>query len=60
VPGGCVEEVPRRETPCGDLDNMEGISVWRDGDGRTRVTLISDDNFFPLQQTMLVEYVLAE
>ena len=37
---------------------MEGISVWRDDAGRTRVTLISDDNFFPLQQTMIAEYLL--
>jgi hypothetical protein len=53
-------EVTLLETPFGELDNMEGISVWRDGAGMTRVTLISDDNFFPLQQTMLVEYLLAD
>ena len=46
------------ETRLGELDNMEGISVWRDADGRIRVTLISDDNFFPLQQTMFAEYLL--
>ena len=38
---------------------MEGISVWRDAAGRTRVTLISDDNFFALQRTVIVEYLLV-
>lgn len=47
------------ETPFGALDNMEGISVWRDPQGRIRVTLISDDNFFPLQRTWLNEYILS-
>ncbi len=57
---GFGDEVTLLETPFGELDNMEGISVWRDDAGRTRITLISDDNFFPLQRTMFVEYVLAE
>ncbi len=47
-------------TQFGDLDNMEGISVWRDSRGDTRVTLLSDDNFFPLQRTMLVEYIVKD
>jgi hypothetical protein len=42
------------------LDNMEGISVWEDPNGATRVTLMSDDNFFPLQQTIFAEYVVIE
>ncbi len=57
-PEGLGDEVTLLETHRGELDNMEGISVWRDADGRTRVTLISDDNFFPLQQTMFAEYLL--
>jgi hypothetical protein len=59
-PDGFQDEVTLLQTPFGELDNMEGISTWRDEDGRIRVTLISDDNFFPLQRTMLVEYLLAE
>ncbi len=58
-PNGFVDEATLLETPFGELDNMEGISVWQDDDGRTRVTLISDDNFFPLQRTMFAEYLLA-
>lgn len=44
----------------GELDNMEGISAWRDPEGRIRLTLISDDNFFPLQRTQLNEYILTD
>lgn len=39
-------------------DNLEGISVWRDGEGRIRLSMISDDNFRRLQRTEIVEYVI--
>ncbi|MCB1422135.1 MAG: esterase-like activity of phytase family protein [Nitratireductor sp.] len=43
------------------IDNMEGIAAWKDGDGRTRIVLISDDNFNRrLQRTLLLEFVLDE
>lgn len=58
-PEGLGNERTLLETGLNQLDNMEGISVWRDPEGRTRVTLISDDNFFPLQQTLLAEYILV-
>ena len=38
-------------------DNLEGISVWEDGQS-LRLTMISDDNFLFLQRTELVEYRL--
>lgn len=57
-PEGFYDEVTLLKTRFGEMDNMEGISVWTDPQGRNRVTLISDDNFFPLQQTVLAEYVL--
>lgn len=41
-------------------DNLEGISVWRDEEGLIRITMISDDNFFPIQRTQIVEYRVAE
>ena len=34
------------------IDNMEGIAVWTDVNGRTRLTLISDNNFNSLQRTL--------
>jgi hypothetical protein len=42
------------------LDNMEGLSVHRDGNGEIVLTLISDDNFFPLQRTLLLQFTLIE
>ena len=48
------------ETPPGRLDNMEGISVWADSDGQTRLTLIADDNFNLLQNTVIAEYLVTD
>jgi hypothetical protein len=44
----------------GRFDNLEALSVWRDPEGKTRLTLISDDNFLSIQRTQIVEYVLTE
>ncbi|ARJ69580.1 esterase-like activity of phytase family protein [Paracoccus contaminans] len=52
-PETLIESVPRQ------YDNLEGIAVWRDGQG-IRVTLISDDNFLFVQQTQLVEFRVRE
>ncbi|MEM6636904.1 MAG: esterase-like activity of phytase family protein [Pseudomonadota bacterium] len=40
-------------------DNLEGISLWRDADGAVRITMVSDNNFQPLQRTEFVEYRLT-
>lgn len=48
------------DSPFGELGNTEGISVWRDASGTVIVTLISDDNFNPLQRTQVTEYRLLE
>ena len=40
-------------------DNLEGISVWMDGQGRIRLTMIADDNFKFFQRTELVEYAVT-
>lgn len=40
--------------------NLEGISVWRDTSGRTRVTMVSDNNFLSSLRNQIVEYVLQE
>ena len=57
---GLTGEVTLLRTRFGELDNMEALATWRDPAGRIRVTLLSDDNFFPLQQTMFAEYVLED
>jgi hypothetical protein len=41
------------------VDNMEALSVTVEH-GRTIVWLASDDNFFPLQRTLLLKFELAE
>ena len=41
-------------------DNLEGLSVWRDAEGDIRLTMISDDNFQPIQRTEFVEYRVPE
>lgn len=42
------------------IDNMEGISVHRAADGAMVLTLISDDNFSPLQRTVLLQFTLSD
>jgi len=40
--------------------NLEGLSVWRDGAGEIRLTMVADDNFSFFQQTEIVEYRITE
>ena len=44
----------------GFFDNLEGLSVWTDSQGKTRLTLVSDDNFLPVQKTQIVEFIVNE
>lgn len=55
---GPVNETTLLLTGPGTHDNLEGLSVWLDGTGRMRATMVSDDNFLPVQRTELVEYAL--
>ncbi len=57
---GLVAEITLLETPMGMFDNLEGLSVWRDATGAARATMISDDNFFVLQQTHIIEFRLPD
>ncbi len=43
-----------------DHGNLEGLAVWRDGDGVTRLKMVSDDNFLPFMRGEIVEYVLSD
>ncbi|MEA3029388.1 MAG: hypothetical protein QOG13_713 [Sphingomonadales bacterium] len=58
--GATIEgrEIARLQPPL-TLDNMEGLSVTVEN-GRTIVWLASDDNFFPLQRTLLLKFALVE
>jgi hypothetical protein len=42
------------------IDNMEAIDVYRNAAGETIVTIVSDDNFSPLQRTLLLRFALIE
>ena len=48
------------QTPQGLHDNLEGITVWRDAGGAIRLTMVSDNNFLPIQRTEIVEYRLMD
>ncbi|WP_245440071.1 esterase-like activity of phytase family protein [Mesorhizobium sp. Z1-4] len=41
------------------IDNMEGLDVWRRDDGALIVSLISDDNHSILQRNLYLEFVLT-
>ena len=38
--------------------NLEGLSVWTDGEGQMRMTMVADDNFLSVLPGGLVEIVL--
>ena len=46
------------QSPHGGFSNLEGLSVWRDGQGRLVASMVSDDNFSPILPTELVEIIL--
>lgn len=48
------------ETEPGMFGNLEGVAIWRDGQGGVRATLVSDDNFLPVLGTQLVEFRLPD
>ncbi|MBS1180852.1 MAG: hypothetical protein H6Q99_732 [Proteobacteria bacterium] len=41
-----------------EIDNMEGLSIWKTAGGETRISLISDDNRAFLQRTLYLEFRL--
>ena len=41
------------------IDNMEGIGVHRTATGETVLTLVSDDNFSPIERTLLLQFTLV-
>lgn len=53
---GFSDERVEMESATGQHDNLEGLSVWRDGAGAIRLTMVSDDNFSFFQTTEIVEY----
>ena len=58
TPERLISETIVLATRAGTHSNLEGLSVWRDGQGRLVASMVSDDNFSPLLPTQLVEYLL--
>jgi hypothetical protein len=59
-PGALVDGAVLVEADLGyQIDNMEGLSVHRTAAGDTVLTLVSDDNFSPIQRTVLLQFTLA-
>lgn len=42
------------------IDNMEGLDVWRRADGKLMVSMVSDDNHSILQRNLYLEFILHE
>jgi hypothetical protein len=61
APGALVDGQAIFEADLGhEIDNMEGIDAHVTDAGETVLTLVSDDNFSPLQRTLLLQFTLAE
>lgn len=59
-PGALVDGEELLQADLNDqIDNMEGIAAHRNADGQTILTLISDDNFSPLQRTLLLQFAVV-
>jgi hypothetical protein len=48
------------QTEPGAHGNLEGIGVWRDAEGRLRLTMIADNNFKSFMATQIVEYAVRD
>ncbi|MCB2124962.1 MAG: esterase-like activity of phytase family protein [Albidovulum sp.] len=44
----------------GHHDNLEGIAAWEDAEGGVRLTMVSDDNFLPVQKSEIVDLRVTE
>ena len=60
-PGAVIKgEVLLEATDSLNIDNMEAIGVHRRPSGETIITLMSDDNFSPLQRTLIMQFTLPD
>ena len=57
---GFENEETLLSTNYGTYDNLEGIAAWRNPEGQTCLTMISDDNLSILQLTEFVDYCVVE
>ncbi|SHK54079.1 hypothetical protein SAMN05444159_3526 [Bradyrhizobium lablabi] len=61
APGAAVDGPAIFEADLGEeIDNMEGIDAHVTPEGDTVLTMISDDNFSPIQRTLLLQFKLVD
>jgi hypothetical protein len=61
APGAVVDGPSIFQADLGnEVDNMEGIDAHVTAEGETVLTMVSDDNFSPLQRTLLLQFTLME
>ena len=61
APGAVVDGPSIFQADLGnEVDNMEGIDAHVTPEGETVLTMVSDDNFSPLQRTLLLQFTLLE
>jgi hypothetical protein len=61
APGKTVDGETILEADFGNqIDNMEGMDIYRAGDGSTHMILVSDDNRSILQRNLLLDFRLVE
>ncbi|MDO9525831.1 MAG: esterase-like activity of phytase family protein [Gemmobacter sp.] len=58
APGDWTSPETLIHTRGGRFGNLEGMSVTYDTNRRLRVTMVSDDNFLPIQRAEIIEYFL--
>jgi hypothetical protein len=60
-PGAVVEgDILLEADMAFQIDNMEGLDIWRAPDGTTRLSLVSDDNKSILQRNIYLEFMFSE
>lgn len=58
--GGVIGEDVLLKTRAGRFGNLEGLALWQDRDGGLHVTMVSDDNFIPVQDSEFVDFQVIE
>jgi hypothetical protein len=60
APGAIIDGPSIFEADLGnEVDNMEGIDAHLTAEGETVLTMVSDDNFSPIQRTLLLQFTLV-
>ena len=59
-PGATMRGEVLLQATGGDIDNMEAVAVHTGPDGKTRITLVSDNNFNDWERNLLLEFSLPE